>query len=71
MEQIAASVQNKFRYTKDCENYIAGCGDQTQGAAGGDSFIQQEGIDYDDKFAPLADMESVRVLLTLVAQEGW
>jgi len=34
-------------------------------------FIQQEGIDYDDAFAPVARMESVRVLLALVAQEGW
>ena len=33
-------------------------------------FIQQEGIDYDDAFAPMTHMESVRVL-TLVAQEGW
>jgi len=37
--------------------------------AGG--FVQQEGIDYDDAFAPVARMESVRVLLTLAAQEGW
>ena len=34
-------------------------------------FIQQEGIDYDDAFATVAHMESVRVLLVLVAQEGW
>ena len=34
-------------------------------------FIQQEGIDYDDAFAPVARMELVRVLLALVAQEGW
>jgi hypothetical protein len=33
-------------------------------------FVQQEGVDYDDAFAPVAHMESVRVLLTLVAQEG-
>ena len=33
-------------------------------------FIQQEGIDYDDAFAPVARMESVRVLLALAAQEG-
>ena len=33
-------------------------------------FIQQEGIDYDDAFTPVARMESVHVLLTLVAQEG-
>jgi len=25
-------------------------------------FVQQEGIDYDDSFAPVARMESVRVL---------
>jgi len=33
-------------------------------------FVQQEGIDYDDSFAPVARMESVRVL-ALAAQEGW
>lgn len=34
-------------------------------------FILQEGIDYDDTFALVARMESVRVLLALAAQEGW
>jgi hypothetical protein len=34
-------------------------------------FVQQERIDYDDAFAPVARMESVRVLLALAAQEGW
>ena len=34
-------------------------------------FVQQEGVDYDDAFAPVARMESVRVLLALAAQEGW
>jgi hypothetical protein len=34
-------------------------------------FVQQEGINYDDAFAPVAHMESVRVLLALAAQEGW
>ena len=33
-------------------------------------FVQQEGIDYDDAFAPVARMESVRVLLALAAG-GW
>jgi hypothetical protein len=32
-------------------------------------FVQQEGIDFDDVFAPVARMESVR-LLALAAQEG-
>jgi hypothetical protein len=34
-------------------------------------FIQQEGIDYDDAFAPVACIESIRILLPLAAQEGW
>lgn len=34
-------------------------------------FMQQEGIDFDDAFAPVARMESVRLLLALAAQEGW
>ena len=34
-------------------------------------FIQQEGINYDDAFTPMACMESIRVLLMLAAQEGW
>jgi hypothetical protein len=34
-------------------------------------FVQREGIDFDDAFAPVAGMESVRLLLALAAQEGW
>ena len=34
-------------------------------------FVQQEGIDYDDAFMPVARMESIRVLLALASQEGW
>jgi len=34
-------------------------------------FVQQEGIDFEDAFVPVARMESVRVLLALAAQEGW
>jgi hypothetical protein len=30
-------------------------------------FVQQEGVDYDDAFGPVARMESVRVLLALAA----
>lgn len=33
-------------------------------------FIQQEGIDYNDAFAPATHMESVGVI-ALAAQEGW
>jgi hypothetical protein len=34
-------------------------------------FVQREGIEFDDTFAPVARMESVRLLFTLAAQEGW
>jgi hypothetical protein len=34
-------------------------------------FVQQEGVDFDKVFAPVARMEFVRLLLALVAQEGW
>jgi hypothetical protein len=33
-------------------------------------FVLQEGVDFDEVFAPVACMESVR-LLALAAQEGW
>ena len=33
-------------------------------------FVQKEGVDFDDAFAPVARMESVRLLLALAAQEG-
>uniref|UniRef100_I1NRZ3 Reverse transcriptase Ty1/copia-type domain-containing protein n=1 Tax=Oryza glaberrima TaxID=4538 RepID=I1NRZ3_ORYGL len=34
-------------------------------------FVQQEGVDFDDAFTPVARMESVRLLLVLAVQEGW
>jgi hypothetical protein len=34
-------------------------------------FIQQEGVDFDDAFTPVMRMESICLLLVLVAQEGW
>jgi hypothetical protein len=33
-------------------------------------FVQREGIDFDDTFAPVAQIESVRLLFALAAQEG-
>jgi hypothetical protein len=34
------------------------------------SFVQREGIDFNDTFAPVARMESMRLLFVLAAQEG-
>ena len=34
-------------------------------------FVQQEGVDFDNAFAPVAWIESVRLLLALATQEGW
>jgi hypothetical protein len=34
-------------------------------------FMQREGIDFDDTFAPVARMKSVRLLFALAAQESW
>ncbi|KAF0921712.1 hypothetical protein E2562_016986 [Oryza meyeriana var. granulata] len=34
-------------------------------------YVQQPGVDFDEVFAPVARIESVRLLLALAAQEGW
>jgi hypothetical protein len=34
-------------------------------------FVQQEGVDFDEVFTPVAHMEYVCLLLVLAAQEGW
>jgi hypothetical protein len=34
-------------------------------------YIQQPGMDFEEVFTPVARIESVRLLLALVAQEGW
>jgi hypothetical protein len=34
-------------------------------------FMQREGINFNDTFAPVARMESLRLLFALAAQEGW
>jgi hypothetical protein len=37
----------------------------------GKGYVQREGADFDEVFAPMAILDSVRLLLALAAQEGW
>lgn len=34
-------------------------------------YVQRAGVDFDEVFAPVARLDSVRLLLALAAQEGW
>lgn len=34
-------------------------------------YVQRQGVDFDEVFAPVARMESVRLLLAHAASEGW
>jgi hypothetical protein len=34
-------------------------------------YVQREGIDFDEVFAPVARLDSVRLFMALAAQEGW
>jgi hypothetical protein len=34
-------------------------------------YIQKQGVDFDELFAPVARMESIRLLLAVAAQEKW
>jgi len=34
-------------------------------------FSQQYGVDYDETFAPIARMDTIRVVLAIVAQNKW
>jgi len=34
-------------------------------------YVQQHGIDFEEVFAPVARMETVRIIMVLAVQEGW
>jgi hypothetical protein len=34
-------------------------------------YVQKEGIDFEEVFAPVTRLDSVRLLLALATQEGW
>ena len=34
-------------------------------------YVQQQGIDYTEVFAPVVRMDTVRMIMALVAQKGW
>lgn len=33
--------------------------------------MQQKGVDFEEAFAPVARMETIRVILALAANKGW
>src|SRR5207253_4889378 len=34
-------------------------------------YVQRQGVDFDEVFAPVAQLESVRLLLAIAAHRGW
>jgi hypothetical protein len=34
-------------------------------------YVQQQGVDFEEVFAPIARLESVRIMLALAARRGW
>jgi hypothetical protein len=34
-------------------------------------YAQREGVDFDEVFAPVARIETVRMLIAIAAQRGW
>ena len=34
-------------------------------------YVQQQGIDFDEVFAPIARLETVRLLISIAAHEEW
>ncbi|KAD3066473.1 hypothetical protein E3N88_34353 [Mikania micrantha] len=34
-------------------------------------YVQQKGVDFDEVFAPVAQLETIRLILALAAKEGW
>ena len=34
-------------------------------------YVQEQGVDFEEVFAPITRMESVRLVIALVAQESW
>ncbi|KAL8116564.1 hypothetical protein AgCh_022911 [Apium graveolens] len=44
---------------------------EVQGQTCGKGYIQKKGIDYDEIFAPITRIETVRLLLALAVKQGW
>ena len=44
---------------------------EAQGPSGGEGLVQKQGVDFEDVFAPVARLESVRMLLAIAAHFSW
>ncbi|KAJ9557664.1 hypothetical protein OSB04_012278 [Centaurea solstitialis] len=41
------------------------------GAFGAKGYVQRQGVDFEDAFAPVARIETIRLLLAMAAMKGW
>ena len=44
---------------------------EAKGSSGGEGYIQKQGVDFEEVFAPVARLESVRLLLAITAHCSW
>jgi Reverse transcriptase (RNA-dependent DNA polymerase) len=56
-----------FKLKKDSEGRIA----KHKARLVAKGYVQQHGIDFEEVFAPVARMETVRLIMVLAVQEGW
>lgn len=66
-KQKAIGLKWVFKVKKDPEGRIV----KHKARLVAKGYAQQQGVDFDEVFAPIVRLETVRVLLALAAQGGW